>query len=222
MRKPLPTPAVIGLIVSCGFAVLAVGWLFAVHPLGHKAASLRAQTAAVQQQIDTDLQQAAAARSGAPTIKVADLYRLSKAMPSIADVPDLLIELDQLARSSQVELDAITPSAPLSLNNGYSKISISLSVKGGFYAVSNLLSRLRNLVYVHEGTLEANGRLFSVDSVSLTPLSGKQIAGTLSVDAYVFGNTSSTTAATTTTATTTSSTTTTTPTSSGPSAAGAP
>ena len=220
MKKPLPKSVLLGLLVSGGLAVLTVGWLIAVHPLSHKAASLRAQTATVNQQIATDLAQVAAARgaTASPAIKVADFYRLAKAMPSIPDVPDVLLELDQTAQAAGVQLQSITPSTPADLGSGYSKLSLSLSATGDFYGVSDLLYRLRNLVYVKNGALQANGRLFSVDDVTLTPAGKKTVSASLTVSTYVFGSTA-VAPATTTPATTT--TTSTTP-SSGPSAAGAP
>jgi hypothetical protein len=42
VKKPLPLAAQLGLIVSGGFAALALGWLVAVHPLSRHASSLRA------------------------------------------------------------------------------------------------------------------------------------------------------------------------------------
>lgn len=222
MRKPLPLSAQLGLIVAAALLVLALGWFVAVRPLGHKAAGLHKQTAAVQQQITDDLAQIAAARGGgaaaaAQTIKVADVYKLAKAMPSVTDMPDVLIELDQTARAAGVDLQTLSPGATTAGTNGYSLQPLTMTVAGNFYTVTDLLYRLRNLVYVRSGALQANGRLFSVNSVSLTPSNGKNIMATIVVDTYVYGGT---TAAVTSTTTPSTTTTTSTP-PSGPSAAGA-
>ena len=224
MRKPLPLPAQLALIGGGALLVLVVGFFVAVRPLGHKAAGLRKQTAAVQLQITDDLAQLAAARgagaaAAAQTIKVADVYRLAKAMPSVTDMPDVLIELDQTARAAGVDLQNLSPGAPAVGTSGYSMLPITLTVAGNFYTVTDLLYRLRNLVYVRSGALEANGRLFSVNSVTLSPSNGKSIAATISVDTYIYGAALAAVPSSTTPATTTT-TTTTTP-SSGPSAAGA-
>lgn len=223
MRKPLPLPAQLGLIVGAAVLVLVAGWFVAIRPLGQKAAGLHQQNAVVQQQIADDLAQVAAARGGgaaaaAQTIKVADVYKLAKAMPSVTDMPDVLIELDQTARAAGVDLQTLSPGATTQGTSGYSMLPITLTVAGNFYTVTDLLYRLRNLVYVRSGALQANGRLFSVSSVSLAPSNGKSILATIGVDTYVYGGTTAAVPSTTSPSTTT--TTTTTP-PSGPSAAGA-
>ena len=224
MKKPLPLPAQLAAIVGAAVLVLVAGWFVAVRPLGHKAAGLNKQTADVQQQITDDLAQVAAARGAGPaaaaqTIKVADVYRLAKAMPAVTDMPDVLIELDQTARAAGVDLQTLVPGATTQGTNGYSMLPITLTVAGNFYTVTDLLYRLRNLVYVRSGALEANGRLFSVSNVSLAPSNGKNILATIGVDTYVYGGTTAAVPSSTTPSTTTTTTTSTPP--SGPSAAGA-
>ena len=80
-------------------------------PEAEEIGDLHKQTVAVQQQIADDLSRAATARSAtsAPTIKTADIYKLETAMPSIADMPDLLLELDQTAKAAGVTLQSIQP-----------------------------------------------------------------------------------------------------------------
>ncbi len=222
MNKALPQQAVLGLMVAFGALVLTLGWFATVRPLGHKASSLHAQTADVYRQIAADVAASApASATGAPAIRVADVYKLATAMPSIADMPDVLLELDRTARSAGVNLLSISPSQPVAGTSGYSVVKLTLSVQGSFYSVTDLLFRLRNLVYVRNGALQANGRLFSVDDATLTPSgtgSKNSLTGTIDVDTYVYGTAAAT--ATTPTETTTDTTTTTTP-SSGPTAAGA-
>ena len=220
MRKPLPLPAQLALIVGAAVIVLALGYFIAVRPLSHKAAGLRKQTAAVEQQIADDLAQVSSARGAgaaatAQTIKVADVYKLAKAMPAVTDMPDVLIELDQTARAAGVDLQTLSPGAATVGTSGYSMLPITLTVAGNFYTVTDLLYRLRNLVYVRSGALQANGRLFSVNSVSLSPSDGKTILASIAVNTYVYGGTTVTAPSATTPSTTTS-----TP-PSGPSAAGA-
>jgi Tfp pilus assembly protein PilO len=217
-----------GLIVVvgvCGVLVLALGWVALLGPKQKTIADLRQQTAAVRQQISDDLARAATARgaTGAPTIKTADIYKLETAMPSIVDMPDLLLELDQTAKAAGVSLQSITPSSLTDSGTGYSIEHIVMSVDGNFYTVTDLLYRLRNFVYVRSGTLQANGRIFSVDNLTLSP-NGKLITAQITLDTYVYGSTAPPPAPgvpVAPTGTTTSTTTTTTPAASGPTAAGA-
>jgi Tfp pilus assembly protein PilO len=221
----LPKQAQFALVGAGALLVLLVGWIVLLGPKQKQISDINSHTSAVRQQIADDITRAATARSAssAPTIKVADVYKLTTAMPSITDMPDLLLELDQTAKSAGVSLDSITPGQPTSSTNGYSTINIALSATGNFYSLTDLLYRLRNLVYVRSGALQANGRIFSITGVTLTP-ADSTISAQISLTTYVYGSTSSSAPAatgTTTSTTTTSTTTTTSSSSTGPTAAGA-
>jgi type IV pilus assembly protein PilO len=216
--------ALVIVVAVCGVFVLALGWLVLLGPKQKHLGDLSQQTAAVRQQIADDLSRAATARSatGAPTIKTADIYKLETAMPSITDMPDLLLELDQTAKAAGVKLQSIQPSAPAEGTDGYSTVHVTVSANGNFYALTDLLYRLRNLVYVRSGALQANGRIFTIDTVNLSPTGGTQLLATITLDTYVYGTVASANPLTATSATaTTAGTTTTTPAASGPTAAGA-
>ena len=231
LKRPLPKGAVIGGIVGTGLLVLLIGWFGLVRPQSHKAASLAKQTAAVQQEIATNLAQIAAEKTAAavpaaPQIRVADVYKLAKAMPSNVDMPDILLELDQVAKDSGVQLQSISPSPP----TPDGKIDLNLSVEGDFFTVTDLLYRLRNFVSVRDGALEASGRLFDVDNLSLSPSGGSKLSASISLHTYQYVPAAPVApvapVSTDTSSTSTDTTTTTTPSSdtppSGPSAAGAP
>jgi type IV pilus assembly protein PilO len=216
--------ALVIVVAVCGVLVLALGWLVLLGPKQKQVGDLNQQTAAVRQQIADDLSRAATARSatGAPTIKTADIYKLETAMPSITDMPDLLLELDQTAKAAGVKLQSIQPSAPAEGTDGYSTVHVTVSANGNFYALTDLLYRLRNLVYVRSGALQANGRIFTIDTVNLSPTGGTQLLATITLDTYVYGTVASANPLTATSATaTTAGTTTTTPAAAGPTAAGA-
>jgi Tfp pilus assembly protein PilO len=233
LKRPFPKGAVIGGIVAAGLFVGLIGWFVVVRPQSHKAASLATQTADVQTKIASNLAAIAAQKNttatAAPKIRVADVYKLAKAMPSAVDMPDILLELDQVANDSGVDLQNISPSPP----GPDGTIALSMSVGGDFFTVTDLLYRLRNLVSVRNGALEATGRLFTVDNLSLSPSGGSKIDATISLHTYEYTGAPAATVApvapvvtsTDTTSTSTDSTTTTPSTgtpSSGPSATGAP
>jgi hypothetical protein len=222
--RPLPKAAVIGGIVAAGLLVLAIGWFGLIAPQNHKASSLNKQTADVQKKIADNLAQLAASKSvaAAPKIRVADVYKLAKAMPSTTDMPDVLIQLDQVAQDAGVQLQDISPS-PSTADpiTGQQAFQVTLSVVGDFYTVTDLLYRLRNFVYVRHGALEASGRLFSIDNVSFAPGDGHQLSANITLHTYVYGAAVAPVAAAPATDTSSTDTTTTTSdSSSGPSAAG--
>ena len=224
MKGKLSQNALIGVIVAGVLVFGLVAWFLLVHPQSGKVANLKRQAQDVQEKIDAYHQQVTAARS-APKIEVADVYRLAKAMPVNSDMPDLVLELSQLARDTGISFDSISPQ-PVAAVGSYSVLPISVTFNGNFYNLADFLYRLRSLVTVHAGTLDATGRLFSVDTLAFNESEKKfpQIQATLVIDAFVYGSApASVPAATPPAATTPSSTTTTTGTpSSSASATGAP
>jgi type IV pilus assembly protein PilO len=222
--KELPPAAIIGIVVGAVLFVGLFGWFVLVRPQGGKLEDLKAQTAEAQQKIDAYNQQVAAARS-APKIEVADVYRLAKAMPDRTDMPDLVLELSQLARDTGIRFDSISPQ-PTALIGTYTVLPIAVTFNGNFYNLADFLYRLRSLVSVHGGRLDATGRLFSVDTLTFneSPLNFPQIQASLVIDAFVYGTgvPSPAPIPTTTETTTTSTTTTTEAAPTGASATGAP
>ena len=190
MKKPevkqLKPPVLIAIVVA-GVLVFALGgWFALVHPQSGKLKELQAQSQSLQQQIDDQRAKTAAAR-GAPKIHVADVYRLAKAMPSKTDMPDLVLELSQLARDTGISFDSISPQ-PVAAVGSYSVLPISVTFNGNFYNLADFLYRLRSLVTVHAGRLDATGRLFSVDTLAFNEGQAKfpQIQATLVIDAFVY------------------------------------
>jgi type IV pilus assembly protein PilO len=236
-KKPT-NPTVVIVLVILGVVVLGVaGYFGLIPPQGAKLKRMKADEAAAQSRIDDYNQKVQLARS-APKIRVADIYRLAKAMPSETDMPDLVLELSQLARDTGIRFDSISPQPAVPIGS-YTVLPISVTFNGTFYDLADLLYRLRSLVNVHGGRLDATGRLFTVDTLSFgeSPLKFPRIQATLVIDAFVYGTggaapstptpaaptSTDTTSTTTTGTTTTTSPTTTTPASgTSASAAGAP
>jgi hypothetical protein len=166
-------------------------------------------------------QQVAAARA-APKIEVADVYRLAKAMPDRTDMPDLVLELSQLARDTGIRFDSISPQ-PITPLGSYQVLPISVTFNGNFYNLADFLYRVRSLVSVHGGRLDATGRLFAVDTLTFSEsqLKFPQISATLVIDAFVYGTGAPAPAVVPTTPASTTTATTTTPTEAAPSGASA-
>jgi len=178
--------ALIAVIVGGVLVFGLAAWFLVVHPQSGKVASLKKQAQDVQEKIDAYHQQVTAART-APKIEVADVYRLAKAMPTKTDMPDLVLELSQLARDTGIQFDSISPQ-PVAAVGSYSALPISVTFNGNFYNLADFLYRLRSLVTVHAGRLDATGRLFSVDTLAFNESEKKfpQIQATLVIDAFVY------------------------------------
>jgi Tfp pilus assembly protein PilO len=179
-----------------GLLVYALaGYFLLVSPQRGKAGQLKKDTATTQQQID-QYRLAAAQTRNAPPIRAAELFRLTKAMPDEVDMADVILELSQIAKESGIEFDTITPQAP-AVQSGFSSIPITLDFDGNYYELSDFIFRIRNLVRVRGGVLDAKGRLFTVDSISFSesPLAFPRIKATLSIHAFTYGDATTTAAA---------------------------
>jgi len=226
----LSRPAAIALVVGGDLVLLLLGWFLLVGPQRSQAASIAKSVKGAEAQI---LQAEAEAKAPPPVapkqpeIKTAALYELAKAMPSTVDMPDLLLELDQVARAAGVTVGSIQPSPVQPGTGAYSTVPINVQFTGNYYTLTDLLYRLNSLVTVRDGGLDASGRLFAVQTVSLSRDSGSgALVATVVVDAYVYGTAGSSTPApvpdASTSTTSTGSTSTTTTSSASPSADVAP
>ncbi len=190
----LSRPAAIGLIVGGDLLLLVLGWLLLVSPQRSTAASIAKATQAAEAQI-VEAQQADHAgpprAPKQPVIATAGLYELAKAMPLTTDMPDVLLELDQVARAAGVTVGTITPGPETAgIGTPYSTVGIQITFTGNFYSLTDLLYRLNSLVSVRDGTLDASGRLFSVTTIGLSPNgNGNGLNATVDVTAYVYGAT---------------------------------
>jgi Tfp pilus assembly protein PilO len=159
-----------------------------VAPQGAKAANLQKQADAVQIQI---YKRRAEIKKGLhpPTIETADLFRLARAMPDRTDMPGIILTLSDLARSAGIRFNLIEPVSGGTPSGSYETDRIHLVFNGDFYGLSDFLYRLRSLVTVHDGKLEASGRLFNADTVTFNVLADAfpKISAELFVNAYVYG-----------------------------------
>jgi Tfp pilus assembly protein PilO len=191
----------LALAVGAPLVLAVAAWSPLVAPQRSKAAELSDQVAQVQ--LQADAARAALRHPAAQQpIRAADVFRLATAMPEASDMPGILLQLDRLAKDSGISFSSISPSPEQVPGSGYSTLRIDLEFSGNFYGLSDFLYRLRSLVGVRRGALEARGRLFSVESLTFSE--GKPafpaIDATVTVDAYVYG-TSPAAATTTTTGT---------------------
>jgi Tfp pilus assembly protein PilO len=192
---------------AIAFLLLVVGYggyTFVVSPQ-------HAQAAKLQIQADDQLMQIAKKRAelraglNPPTIQVADLFRLARAMPDREDMPGIILTLSQVARSAGVSFDLIepvdNPNALLEAGGSYTTRRIHLLFNGDFYGLSDFLYRLRNLVVVRNGTLDATGRLFNVEQVTFNVVGDTfpKISAEIYVNAYMYGSAPVPTTPTTTT-----------------------
>jgi Pilus assembly protein, PilO len=186
-RKPSQTTlaAVVG-----GLLLLAVvaSYFLLISPQRSKAADLAKEAETTRQELARLRALSVESRNVQP-IRVAELFRLTKAIPNETDMPGIILELNRIARETGIRFDAITPQAGSESTNGYQIVPVNLVFQGNYFELSDFLFRLRSLVSVRGGRLNATGRLFVVDSVAFSEGVKKfpQIQATLTVAAFVHG-----------------------------------
>ena len=190
MKRRIPQPLLIALI-ALGFVLVGLGgWFLVIGPQRAHAGDLDKQIADTNDAIAAARALTLEAKKGA-RIRVADLYRLTKAMPDQVDMPGIVLELNQVAEDSGITFEQITPATTATAISGYLAIPITVEFQGNFYDLSDFLYRLRNLVDVRHGTLDATGRLFAIDEVDFAeappPPGFPQIRAHLVIDAFVYG-----------------------------------
>jgi Tfp pilus assembly protein PilO len=186
VKKQVPlTP-----VLAVGLAiVLAVAYFTLIRPKAAESSRLDDEVAALQDQA------AAAARESAPEaapevrIDVADLFRLAKAMPDNSEMAGIMLELNAIASSAGITFVSIQPAEPVSYTDA-SALPINLTFHGNYYDLTDFLYRMRNLVTVKDGVLDADGRLYTLDALDLHEAPEQKfpmIEAILTLSAYSYG-----------------------------------
>ena len=183
-----PSGAIIAGVVVGLLVYALAGYFLLISPQSGKAADLKRQTDATQQQIDQYRTLAAQARA-TPPIRVAELFRLTKAMPDSVDMAGVILELSRVARASGIEFDSITP-------QGATPVAGLLDHSSHRRVRRELLRALRLPVPAPQPRARARGRpgcagtLFVVDAISFgeSTKAFPRIKASLTVHAFVYGD----------------------------------
>ena len=183
--------AVSGLIV-----IVLAGWFVFLSPQSSKAAALDSQIGDANVKL---ARRSHSCRARAAHQSVADLRRLSRAIPDDVEMSEILRQLAWASRASGVRVESITPSAAVP-STGAQAVPIALSVKGRYFRLAKFMHLLRLEAGVKDGKAHAAGRLYGFDNIALsTDDKGGMVTATLALDAFVAGSAPSTNPATTTT-----------------------
>lgn len=187
----LPTRTLVAIAAAAVLVYALAVWFLLVSPKRAEATALAddvvaAELELVQAQADANRPQAAAPAGAA---RVGDVLRLAKAMPSSADQPGLVLELDRLARSTGVKLGSITPREPVATTGSPTAIPVVVTAEGSYRQITRFVRRARELVRFSGGKVRARGRLFTVQAVELAESNAKKfpfIDATITMNAFVY------------------------------------
>jgi Tfp pilus assembly protein PilO len=168
----------IGVIV---IAVVGVAWLMFVSPERKKAGQAAAAVAAAEAQLSSAHSELTTAR--AAQAKYAASYgtivRLGKAVPTTQEVPSLIYELAQASKQKSVEFASIASStsgksaASLAAGaGGFQQVPFTFGFNGTYSGLEQMLRKLTNFATkTPSGALKVNGRLLTIQGVTLQPIS---------------------------------------------------
>jgi len=188
VKKQVPIAVI---VVPALLILAAVGYFLLIKPKQSEAGKLSDEIAALDTQIEvTRAAQREPERDDPSAIKIADLFKVTQAMPDDDDMPGIILELSDVAAASGVEFVSIAPQGG-SVRSGYSALPINLTFEGNYFDLTDFLFRLRNLVRVRDGELGADGRLFTLETLTMEegPLGFPEITASLTVTAYVYSTT---------------------------------
>jgi hypothetical protein len=171
------------LIGIVALAVLLGAWFTTVSPEREKASKVTAEVQSARQQVTTAESQADSASSARAQYSTAyaSLVSLGQAVPASAETPALIYTLDRATHVRDVQFSSITSgssgsssasagSAPAAAGAGFTQQPFTFVFSGSFVDLYRLLNQLEGFtVQTPSGSLHVNGRLLTIDSVSLTP-----------------------------------------------------
>jgi Tfp pilus assembly protein PilO len=198
------------LVGIVALAVLLGAWFTTVSPEREKASKVTAEVQSARQQLATAESQADSAISARAQYSTAyaSLVSLGQAVPASAETPALIYTLDRATHIRDVQFSSITSGSTGSSSagatsaaqsTGFTQQPFTFVFNGSFVDLYKLLNQLEGFtVQTPTGSLHVNGRLLTIDTVSLTPNAGEaqgssgsskqksgQLTGTITATAYV-------------------------------------
>jgi hypothetical protein len=209
------------LIGLASLAVLAAAWLLVVSPERKQAVSLKAQVDAATAQLASAAGDVAQARADQARYAsaYASVVSLGKAVPAGQEVPSLIYQLAQASNQKNVDFSSITAgtgsgaagssasaatpassataaSGSPATSAGFTQMPFTFVFNGSFGDLYHLFQQLnRYTVRTTSGGVRVSGRLLTIQSTKLAPLTvstaagvakaSDQLTGTITATAYV-------------------------------------
>ena len=201
------------LMVVVALAVLGGAWILLVSPERQKASKLAVQVSAAQTQLASAEGTLANARAAQAQYSAAysAVVNLGKAVPPSQEVPSLIYQLAQASNNKKVDFASIVSgtggigsgagasgsggsAAAAVAAAGFTQMPFTFVFNGTYFDLEHLFGQLNHFAQrTASGALQVSGRLLTIQSVKLAPLSsnalGKgpsnELTGTITASAYV-------------------------------------
>jgi len=202
------------LIGIVSLALLGAVWFLLVAPEREKASKLGASVSAATAQLETAEGELTTARGAQARYAAAynSIVNLGKAVPPAQEVPSLIYQLDQASNQKQVEFNSIVTgssagsgspvasggagasAASTAPSSAFSQMPFTFVFNGSFFNLEHLFQQLNRFTQrTASGSLQVSGRLLTVQSVKLGPLTTSAageaakgaLSGSITATAYV-------------------------------------
>jgi len=151
-------------------AIMAIIYMAIISPARTRERSASAQLATQQTAIAADrtqLAQLEALAANQPA-ELAKAFRLAQAVPLGPQTPGMILELQALAKASDVTLSQVRTISTTPVNNLTATV-YEVDVVGRFFNVDDFIYRVHHQVNVSSsGTVAIKGRLFAVTGVQMS------------------------------------------------------
>lgn len=178
------------IIVLAGLVVLGAAWLMVVSPERKKAAQVQAKVQSARAELSAAQSKLAEAQQDEKRYAAAysSIVSLGQAVPAESEVSSLVYELDHATSKDKVDFESITSggaggasssaSATVASTGGFRQLPFSFSFSGTYKQLYELMQRLQGFtVSKTDGSVDVNGRLLSIQGLSLTAGAGSASAG---------------------------------------------
>ncbi|HXV32489.1 MAG TPA: type 4a pilus biogenesis protein PilO [Gaiellaceae bacterium] len=184
MKKQVPVAVI---VLPALLVLAAVAYFLLIKPKQAEAGRLADEIATLETQVEVALAAQRLPQTDESAIQVAEVFQVTKAMPDDDDMPGIILELNSVASAAGIEFLSIAPQAA-AVQPSFTALPINLSFEGNYYDLTDFLFRLRNLVSVRDGELQADGRLYALETLSMSegPAGFPEIAASLTVTAYYY------------------------------------
>ncbi len=172
--------------VAVAIVVLVAFWLLLVAPERNTSNSLAAQIATARTTLAGQQSQLAAGESARSryVASVRAIKVLEAAVPLSDQEPALIRLLDALEVGHVIKWDTTTVAAGAPGSQGFDSIGLTFSFTATFARLQSFFSAIDSLTQTDGANVLAKGRLFTINSVTLSPQGHGGTSATVSMTVY--------------------------------------
>ncbi len=191
----------IGVVV---LVLLGAGWILVVSPERKEASKLNEQVTTAKAELTSAEGKLASARTAQSQYAAAysSIVSLGKAVPPTQEVPSLIIQLAAATGQRNVEFSSISSGSGTSASaaagatsaaaTAFTQMPFTFVFNGSFFDLEHLFHQLDSFASTTPaGTIKVSGRLLTIQSVKLSPVSSEgasgssgELSGTITASAY--------------------------------------